>query len=349
MNTRMTAAAALTGAFALAGAFSVMCGSRDPVERRFRELAERTPAGRAVDESALAGPVLRTGPEGEWLPVGELSFDQQVALLRERYGGRVQNARVQAELLEELMGELQRRQPDAWVEPLHELLVAAFPQHAGRLFQMSESLYLYNKDLASRRDLLGAATREERRRILWQLRYERFGEAAEEIWEAERRLGAVQNSLQALTDNRELSLADKSAAYRGALEEAYGPALPSVLAQDRLAFVNAFTDAMQADLVALPREDRYRALREIRAGLDMDAAALDRWEALDRERDRRRAQGEAYYAARENLQNRYAGAEQAARLANLRREFFGAEAEQIQNEEEAGYFRFREARIFGRN
>jgi hypothetical protein len=348
MNARIVIASALA-ALALAGALFFLHRSRDPIELRFRELAQRTPVVRKLDESALTGPALRSGPEGERLSDGASSFEQQVALLRDRYGARIQHVRVQVELLEEVMGELQRRQPDAWVEPLHELLLAAFPEHAGRLFQLSASLYLYNKELSGRRDLLGAAGDDERQRILWQVRYEHFGQAAEEIWQAERQLSAIRNSLQALTDNRDLSLADKTAAYRGALEEAYGEALPTVLAQDRLAFANAFTDAMQADLVALSREERYRALRELRAAMDMEPAALHRWEVLDRERDRRRAQGEAYYTARENLENRYSGSEQAARLAILRREYFGAEAEQIQNEEEAGYYRFREPQIFGRN
>lgn len=348
MNARTLTVAALAGLALLAAAYFVG-RTRDPVELRFRELAESAPASRTLDESNLAAPSFRSGPEGEWLLTGEPAFEQQVALLRARYGDRIHNTRVQAELLEEIMGELQRRDPEAWVERLHALLVAAFPEQSGRLFQLSEALYLYNRELENRRDVPGAATREERGRILWQLRYEYFGAAAEEIWEAERRLGTVQNALQALTDNRELSLADKTAAYRVALEEAYGEALPAALARDRLAIINAFTDAMQADLAALPREDRYRALREIRAALEMDAAALDRWEALDRERDRRRARGEAYYAARENLENRYAGPERAARLSELRREYFGAEAEQIENEEATGYFRFRRPQIFGRN
>lgn len=348
MNARLLTLAALA-VLALSVAIFFVRRARDPVELRFRELAERAPASRTIDESTLALPAFRTGPEGEWLPTAEPAFEQQVALLRERYGPRIQNTRVQTELLEEIMGELQRRDPEAWVERLQTLLVAAFPEQAGRLFQLSESLYLYNRELEGRRDVLGAATREERGRILWQLRYEYFGAAAEEIWEAERRLGTVQNALQALTDNRELTLADKSAAYRGALEEAYGAALPAALARDRLAIINAFTDAMQADLAALPREDRYRALRDIRADLEMDGAALDRWEALDRERDRRRARGEAYYTARENLENRYAGPEHAARLDDLRRQYFGAEAEQIKNEEATGYFRFRTPQIFGRN
>ncbi len=348
MKTR-TLTLAFLAVVGLIAAYFFLGRTRDPVELRFRELAEGAPQTRSLDESALAAPSFRAGPEGERLPIGDLSFEQQVALLRERYGARIHNSRAQTELIEEIMGELQRRNPEDWVERLHALLVAAFPDQAGRLFQLSEALYLYNRELEGRRDVLGAASREERGRILWQLRYKFFGEAAEEIWEAERQLGTVQNALQALTDNRELSLADKSAAYRGALEEAYGETLPALLARDRLAIINAFTDAMQADLAALPREDRYRALRNLRADLAMDPAALDRWEVLDRERDRRRARGEAYYAARENLENRYAGPERAARLADLRREYFGAEAEQIGNEEATGYFRFRAPQIFGRN
>ncbi|MCR9143530.1 MAG: hypothetical protein NXI24_14875 [bacterium] len=320
----------------------------DPVTRQYRELSERPVVVREVDDDVLAGISFLTGEEGALLMQGELSFEQILVLVRQKYAARIGFARVQVAMLEELMQHLQARYPETWVTMLQEILLAAFPDRATQLFQLSENLYQYSREMEGRRDLLGRVSQEERRELLWQSRYEHFGPAADEIWESEKRLEGIQSRLAAISKNEDLSLQDKLGAYRGSLEDAFGEQTEVTLSNRRLSFVNAFTDAVQSELEALNPEERAAALREIRSGLGMDAAALDRWSALDAERDQRWSNGEIYTSRRQEIAASYAGAEQEQRLDELRRELFGDEAEILKREEASGYFRYEQPRTIGR-
>ena len=320
----------------------------DPVERQFRELSERPVEVRDVDQEVLAGLVYSAGEEGAILLEGELSFEQIVALLRQKYGDGINYPRVQVAMLEELMRHLQKRYPDDWVTMLQELLLSAFPDRAANLFRLSENLYRYGKEMEDRRDLVGRLSREERREVLWEMRYDVFGAVADEIWESERKMESVQGTLRAISENKDLSLQEKLSVYRNSLQDVYGQQTPDVLEKGRLNFVNAFTDAVQSELAALAPEERASTLREIRSGLGMDAAALERWESLDAERDQRWSNGEIYTSRRKELEASYSGAELEQQLDGLRRELFGEEAEIIKQEEASGFFRFQNARRFGR-
>ena len=320
----------------------------DPVARQFRELSERPVPVRNVDDEVLSGITFTPGEEGTVTIEGELTFEQIVALLRQKYGANINHARIQVAMLEELMNYLKKRYPEGWVTMLQELLLAAFPAKATEMFQLSENLYRYAKEMDERRDLLGRMSRQERRDLLWQIRYEYFGTGADEICESEKQLEGVQRTLEAIAANKDLSLQDKLAAYRASLDEAFGNQSSTTLANRRLSFVNAFTDAVQSDLAALSSEERTAELREIRAALGMDSAALDRWTALDQERDQRWSNAEIYASRRKEIEASYSGEEREQKLDALRRELFGEEAEIIKREEASGYFRYDKPRSIGR-
>lgn len=320
----------------------------DPVARQFRELSESPVIVREIDDDVLAGISFETGEEGAIYMQGELSFEQMLVLLRQKYGGRLDHTRMRVAMLEELMAHLQGRYPETWVNMLQELLLAAFPDRAAEFFGLSENLYRYAREIEARRDLLGRMSLEERRELLWQIRYEHFAHTADEIWESERRMEGVQTTLAAIAGNQELSLRDKLGAYRTSLEDAFGDQTQSALDRGRLNFVNAFTDAVQPELEDLSPEERALELREIRSALGMDAAALDRWSALDAERDRRWSNGEIYTSRRKEIIASYSGTERETRLDELRRELFGDEAEILKREEAGGFFRYEQARRIGR-
>lgn len=320
----------------------------DPVARQFRELSERPVIVRDVDDDVLSGLTFVTGEEGAILMEGELSFEQIVALLRQKYGARMDHARIQVAMLEEMMDYLQKRYPETWVTMLQELLLAAFPDRASEMFQLSENLYNYTRQMEERRDLLGRMSQKERRELLWQIRYETFGPGADEIWESEKQLEAVQTTLAAIADNKDLSLRDKLGSYRTSLEDAFGNQTEAALSKRRLGYVNAFTDAVQSELSALSPEARAVELREIRSALGMDPAALDRWTTLDARRDQRWSNGQIYTSRRREIAASYSGTEREQRLDNLRRELFGDEAEIMKREEASGFFRYEQPRSIGR-
>ncbi|MEQ9362826.1 MAG: hypothetical protein RIF32_01205 [Leptospirales bacterium] len=342
----MLATGGLAAAIALV--LAVFLLADDPVTRQFRELNERPVIVREVDGDVMAGISFVTGEEGAILMQGELSFEQIVALLRQKYGARMGHARIQVAMLEELMAYLRERYPETWVTKLQELLLAAFPDRATQMFQLSENLYLYAREMEERRDLLGRVSQEERRDMLWQIRYEYFAHAADEIWESERRLENVQSTLAAIAQNQDLSLRDKLSAYRTSLDDAFGDGIQATLSRRSLTFVHAFTDAVQSEMKALGPEERAAELREIRSALGMDGAALDRWSALDAVRDQRWSNGEIYTSRRKEIAASYAGAEREQRLDELRREYFGEEAEILKREEASGYFRYEQPRTIGR-
>ncbi len=346
MNRRVLVIVGLIGALVAALVVALLFMVEDPVEQQFRRLSDNPPPVRSVDEEVLSEIIYSQGEEGAVYREGELSFEQIVALLRQRYGDRIHNARVRVAMLEELMRYLREQYPDRWVEVLNEILAAAFPERATELFRLSENLYRYEREIEERRDLLGRMSREERQELLWSVRYEYFGEQADEIWESEKRMRGVAQTLEAIKTS-ELSVQEKLSAYTRSLEDSFGDQLPSVLEKRKLNLVNAFTEAVQEDLADLEPEDRNLALRQIRSALGMDEAALERWDDLDRRRDARWTAGETYMERRKEVQSSCTG-DCEAELQALRRELFGEEADIIAREEAGGFFRFERERRYGR-
>jgi hypothetical protein len=73
--------------------------------------------------------------------------------------------------------------------------------------------------------------------------------------------------------------------------------------------------------------------------MGMDSAALERWETLDSERQNRWTVGKTYLQERQKLMANPDAASDAA-LNDLRRKYFGPEAEAIAIEEAEGFYRY---------
>ena len=75
---------------------------------------------------------------------------------------------------------------------------------------------------------------------------------------------------------------------------------------------------------------------------------MKRWDQLDQERDTEWDKGLKYLIARDEIASKYEGDELAQKLQALRVEVFGSDwADIIKNEEESGFYRFKEKRRLG--
>ncbi len=94
-------------------------------------------------------------------------------------------------------------------------------------------------------------------------------------------------------------------------------------------------------------ENRYKTLKQIRLNLGIEPDAVKRLEDLDKERDIRWEIGQQYNIEREKLLKQGASEEE---IQKLRLKFFSPEmSEIIQQEEQSGFFRFKEKRVYGIN
>ena len=73
--------------------------------------------------------------------------------------------------------------------------------------------------------------------------------------------------------------------------------------------MNGFLEvaAVQDDLRALAPDERQVALRAIRKGMGLDAAAIERWDALDAERDAPGRAASATWPNAERIQREHEG------------------------------------------
>ncbi len=145
-------------------------------------------------------------------------------------------------------------------------------------------------------------------------------------------------------------LSEKFSSYLTAINAAYGEDASAFMQARQTELINGFVAAegIQRDLHAMPAAERSAALREVRRGLGMDEAALQRWDELDRNRDTAWDSGQRYMAERERIQKEYDGEDEQRELQQLQQQNFGEEAEIIRAEEESGFYRYASQRRYGR-
>lgn len=270
--------------------------------------------------------------------------------LREKFATRIEAKHTQIRLIEQLISYLMQRYPDDWQTRVQAFLQELFPALADSLYEKFTQLMRYNDWLRSNRELLMAMPGADRRAALWAARHEAFGADAEEIFVAQRQSEQVRDALVRLDAMPDAPVDQKLDVFLKAVNEAYGPDAEQLLANRGTELMNGFlaVDAVQDDLRALSPTQRQAALRDIRASMGLDAAALERWDALDAERDATWSSGERYMAERERVQREHDGVEEDRQLRRLQDEQFGAEADTIRQEESAGFYRYGRARRIGR-
>jgi hypothetical protein len=319
-------------------------GSEEPAPTAPQAVAGRQAAAGADSEGEAPEELAGREPEPK-------SREELVAHLRSRYGPKLGNAYVQVRMLESLIGHFRKREGSNWEAALLALLKEAFPAQYEELAERLRQRVGYEEWMKANRERLAALEDKARREAVWAEREQRFGrEEAREIWASELRNQALREALVAIDERPGASLGERLGAYRQSLEAIHGDKAQAWLERHRQEAMNHFLElgSVQQQLGALGGPERAQALREVREGLGLDAAALERWEALDQERDRRWEQGLAYMAEREALAKQYSGAELEARLAQVRARYLGAEADTVAQEEQSGYFRFSRPRRWGR-
>lgn len=313
----------------------------------------------SVAAAALGGgasserrPESTTSRPGGRAPGAGMDQDALVAQLRSRYGAQIQHPYVQIKMLERLIRHFRAQSPDRWQEALLDLLRVAFPDRYAELAANLQHWLDYERWMDEQRTVLQGLGDKERRAALWEARKRIFGEeAAESIWAAEIKSQAATDALHAAGALEGATVSDRLARYKEGLEDAYQEHTESFLEQHRQEVMDRFLDldSVQRDLSTLTPEERARSMREIRQGLGLSEEALQRWDALDRERDTRWDAGARYMQEREALAKQYSGDALEERLREVRTRYFGAEAATIATEEQSGFFRFSRPRRWGRN
>ena len=325
-------------------------GALGLLEPDSREQVQATtePAAALQPVSVMAAPQVKPPPV---FPVTFTQADTDfINALREQFKSRIQSKYAQIKLIERLIAYLMQQYPDDWLLRLHGFLVQLFPELAGQLYAQFQKLQHYNAWLRENRETLMRMSPQERRAALLAARQTAFGADAAEIWAAEARTAQLRDALAALDTAEGVALPDKLSSYIAAINAAYGEQAPEFIQARQTELMNSFlaVDSVQADLRALPAAERRAALRELRRGMGMDEAALQRWDELDRSRDAAWDSGQRYMAERERIQKEYDGEAEAGELRKLREQSFGDEAEIIQAEEESGFYRYGHQRRYGR-
>ncbi|MGH8530828.1 MAG: hypothetical protein ACRETN_13465 [Nevskiales bacterium] len=273
-----------------------------------------------------------------------------IAGLREQFKVVIHRKHAQIKAIEQLIAYLMARYPEDWSFRLYAFLQQLFPELADPLYAQFQKLTQYNDWLRENREVLMRMSPQERRAALLAARRAAFGADAAEIWASEQRTARIQGPLAALNAAEGVPLDDKLASYVGAINEAYGDKAGAFVQTRQTELMNRFlaVESVQSDLHALSPAQRNAALRNIRRGMGMDEAALQRWDELDRSRDEAWDSGQRYRVERERIQKEYDGEDEARELQKLQEESFGAEAETVRAEEQSGFYRYSQRRRYGR-
>ena len=280
----------------------------------------------------------------------QADFDMQdvVQYFREKYGKTIHHKHTQVMLVEKLMGYLMKMYPDDWVVYMYAMLREIFPGMENEIFDTFEKLHKYNTWLEENEHDLAQLNSKDKRNALWEKRYEIFGQDADQVWEAEKRIEPIYNALDTIQES-DMPFNEKLSLYKQSIQEAYKSNTDTFVARKQQELMNSFLDveSVQKDLANMTPQERKENLKEVRKAMGLDSAALQRWEELDQVRDQRWDAGMQYMKERAELEKKYKGAELEKQLDSLRMKYFGDEAETIKNEEESGYYRFSQPRKYG--
>jgi lipase chaperone LimK len=341
MNRNAVLAAAVVAGLAFTGgmAWWLAGGVEDSASGLF--------GGGAAGEARLEVPVV----DAEGLS----GFDERekaiILQLRKKYGGKLDGIPLRLEVITNLRDLLQKLYPEDWQARLLRILAAAFPDLARDLLDLFAKLMRYEEWLEKILPQMQFDSAAARQQAVWGKRVELFGDAAYEIWAYERREEKLRVTLQELSAST-APFGEKSKSYIAALRDTYGPNVIGPNAPHRSQNMTRFLElqGIQQDLKSVPVAERKARLREFRAAMGLDEAALKRWDELDEERDTVRATGDVYMAERAKLEALPPGPERDARLQALQDRLFGpAEAVFLRNEEASGFYRFKTPQTLGVN
>ena len=315
---------------------------------------EKPAPATVADEQPPAAPPSENVPgqavRGEAEDDEDLNRQVIVARLSELFGARIGHPGVQLQAIERLIRYLKEIYPENWQDHVFDLLTLAFPDQAQTMYDNYLKLMDYKQWVTGNYNLLIGLKATERKNYLWDMRRAFFGDDTDRIWEMEIRADKLSRSLEQI-DETQLPFAEKVDYYRVSLDGIYGDQAEAYRRAYRQNIIDKFLalESVQAELRRMNAEARHEHLADLRTAMGMDQAALNRWSALDTLRDHRWENGRAYMQARTQVLDRFSGKDREQRLEQLRRDFFGDEADIIRNEEQSGLFRFSGQRVYGKN
>ncbi|MFE8072228.1 hypothetical protein QQM79_14320 [Marinobacteraceae bacterium S3BR75-40.1] len=334
---------------ALAAGAVVLWPSNTPQVANTETPSPEAPAPEATPEAA---PQQSPASPDEIKSSQDDSLDAFRKRLLARYEGQLDQPKGQVRLLEELMRYLMKMDPDHWQDNLAALLQSWFPERSDALLQKAKAMMAYKRFMEEQRYSLRTMTPEERHDFIWAKRRELFGADAEAIWQSEIRNYQLAQSLRSIEQSSG-SPTGKAQAFTDAVRQTYGESADTMMERHRQELTDRFLSlpSVQTSLQQQSPQQRYSTLRTIRQEMGMEDQALDRWTELDKTRDQRWQSGQQYLNQRERIVEQYPeGAEREQALDELRRKTFGQDkAEIIRNEEENGYFRYEQPRVYGQN
>ncbi|RMF13888.1 MAG: hypothetical protein D6758_12390 [Gammaproteobacteria bacterium] len=277
-----------------------------------------------------------------------------VQRLREDYGRYLGslNARVE---LRDLRDTLIKAWPEDGESRFRELIETAFPREAADILDLIARMDVYDAWLIEQLVALNHMDPLSRQETLWAKRRELFAEQAEQLWQdeiqtREARAQVMQRTVALLDKATDTPVEERLYLLKTTLDETYGDSLEAPLISTGLVSKVFFSlESVQKDLKALAPEERQARINALRKQMGLTDAQVQALAHQDQKREKRWSNGEAYMAARRELEARFDGKPPEPELQKVREQFFGPSAVTIAREEAQGFYRFERPRYYGRN
>ncbi|OHD71167.1 MAG: hypothetical protein A2W19_15370 [Spirochaetes bacterium RBG_16_49_21] len=286
-------------------------------------------------------------------------IERVIELLKEKYGKKLSDKRLQIKLLGALIRHLKKKNPYDWKERIRAVVSAEFPAYSVELADKLDKLDEYNNYLKENRGELQALGRAEKKQKMLEKRREIFGPECDEIWEQEIISEKLSDILVQLDGRTDLSVYDKMKAYNNTAKSLYpeAPDISSAKTGDEIMvrnyeLTNNFLElgSVQADLGTMAPADRTAFLRKLRESMGLKEDVIKKMEETDAIRDKLWERGPHYNNERNKILADYDGDERNAKLDEARKKYFGPYANIIKFEEETFKFnRFQLPRRWGRD
>ncbi len=286
-------------------------------------------------------------------------IERVLAIMKERYGKKLSDKRIQIRLLGGLVRHLKKKNPYDWKERIRAVIDAEFPEYAAELVDKLEKLDEYNAYLKEHREELRSMGRADMKEAMMAKRREIFGHECDEIWDREISAGKIADMVARLDGRRDLSAYEKMRAYGSFTKSLYPESsdLSSGKSGDEIMvrnyeLANNFLemDSVQSELRSMAADERARFLRQMRLSVGLGEDMVRKMAEADAIRDRMWENGPAYNSERSDILSKYDGDERERKLDEARRKYFGENAAMIKFEEDTFKFnRFQFPRRWGRD
>lgn len=259
--------------------------------------------------------------------------------------------------LKSLRDDLRETFPGQGDALFREIISLAFPEFVEAILQAIALMDQYDAWLQSMLLNLNDMNAFEQQGVLWAKRRELFGDAANQIWQAEitaeqERQLTMRRTMEMLDKAYDMQMQERLYLLKSNFEESYADKLQNMVVDPKGVLAQVFfgLDAVQKDLAQLSNDERQAQINDIRKSMGFSDEQIANLAEADQEREQRWQNGYAYMAERKTLETQFTGDDLQQALDKLREKFFAHEAYTIKKEEEElQFFRYLRPRVYGRN